>query len=186
MEVALFFGTFDPLHVGHVAIMGHVLNAGLVDELWLVPSPHNPLKDYGEITPYEERVAALRASLAYYADARLRLSEVEKEMPRPSYTILTLERLCALYPEHKFSLLIGGDSLETLPRWYRGTEILENYQILVYPRAEVRSLPASLSQQGNIHFLDAPLLNISATYIRAGRRAGLNMRFFEAGRKELL
>lgn len=182
MEIALFFGTFDPLHVGHVAIMGHVLNMSLVEELWLVPSPHNPLKEFVAIAPYTARVAALRESLAYYADPRLRISEIEADLPLPSYTIRTLERLEVLFPEHHFWLLIGGDSLLSLPRWYRGEEIVARYPILVYPRGEVASIPSQWATGGDIRMLDAPLLNISSTYIREGKRQGKNMRFFEAPR----
>ncbi|MGP1460253.1 MAG: nicotinate (nicotinamide) nucleotide adenylyltransferase [Bacteroides sp.] len=182
MDIALFFGTFDPLHVGHVAIMGHLLNTGWVEELWLVPSPHNPLKEFTSITPYHERVAALRESLAYYADKRLRISEIEDDLPRPSYTIRTLTSLESLFPEHRFGLLIGGDSLVSLPRWYRGEEILARYPIWVYPRGAVQEIPQPWQEQGNIRLLEAPLLDISSTYIREGRRQGKNMIFFEAAR----
>ena len=183
MRVALFFGTFDPLHIGHMAIAGHVLNMGVVEALWFVLSPHNPHKDILQIRPFEMRAKELRESLAYYADDRLALCDVEEYLPRPSYTMVTLEHLEAQQPDNQFYLLIGGDSLLTLPTWYRGAELLARYPILVYPRGNVRTLPTDLASHSRVQMVDAPLLDISSSYIREGKRAGKNMRFFEAARR---
>ena len=182
MRVALFFGTFDPLHIGHIAIAGHVLNMGAMDALWFVLSPHNPHKDASQIRSFDARLTELQQSLAYYADARLTVCDVENQLSRPSYTIVTLEYLEVAYPNNQFYLLIGGDSLLSLPSWHRGEELLARFPILVYPRGEVREVPESIARLGNLQMLNAPLLNISSTYIREGKRAGKNMRFFEAAR----
>ena len=182
MRVALFFGTFDPLHIGHVAIAGHILNLGVVDALWFVLSPHNPHKDITQIRSFEIRAKELEQSLRYYADPRIALCDIENKLVRPSYTILTLEYLATQHPETQFYLLIGGDSLLSLPEWYRGADILSHFPILVYPRGTVQTVPDYLAVMGNIQIVDAPLLEISSTYIREGKRAGKNMRFFEAAR----
>ncbi len=182
MRVALFFGTFDPLHIGHIAIAGHVVNMEEIDALWFVLSPHNPHKEVSRIRSFDARLTELQQSLSYYADERLALCDVEKQLPRPSYTIVTLEYLEAAHPDKQFHVLMGGDSLLSLPSWHRGEELLARFPILVYPRGEVREIPTSITHRGNIQMLDAPLLNISSTYIREGRRAGKNMRFFEAAR----
>ena len=182
MTVALFFGTFDPLHIGHVAIAGHVLNTCTVDALWFVLSPHNPHKAPDSISDFALRASALKATLAYYADPRLQLCEVENELPPPSYTITTLECLEQQYPDTRFAIVMGGDSLLALPTWYRSADIIARYPLWVYPRGDVQTIPSSLAGQGDIHILDAPLLHISSTYIREGRRKGFNMRFFEAAR----
>lgn len=182
MRVALFFGTFDPLHVGHMAIVGHVLNMGVVEALWFVLSPHNPYKDIAQIRPFNVRAKELQQSLHYYTDERLALCDIEDTLPRPSYTMVTLEYLEAQHPDKQFYLLMGGDSLLTLPYWYRGEELMSRFPILVYPRGRVQQVPAEIATLANCQMLDAPLLDISSTYIREGKRAGKNMCFFEAGR----
>jgi nicotinate-nucleotide adenylyltransferase len=185
MNVVLFFGSFNPLHIGHVAIAGHVLNEETVDLLWFVLSPQNPYKATELLAPFRERASAIQQTLDYYADSRLHLCEIEDSLPRPSYTFNTLEILADRYHEHSFSILVGGDSLVAMPKWYRGAEILSNYPILVYPRGAVQELSPAFSHYQNIHMIAAPLLDISSSYIRAGLAAGKNMKFFEAPKRPI-
>ncbi len=178
MEIGLFFGTFDPFHNGHLAIAGYALEYAPLDALWLVPSPHNPHKPVGSMSPFGERVAYLERVLTHVAEPRLGLSTVEDELSRPSYTYQTLMELGHRHPEHRFSIVMGADSLATLPTWLKGEQILRGYPLLVYPRSGNRQPSADLLARANVTLLPAPLFDISSTFIRNARAEGKRVDYF--------
>lgn len=183
MRVALLFGSFDPLHYGHLALAGYALGWGDVGEVWFVVSPQNPHKEASRLTPAEQRCEEVRGVLRGLADARLRVCDAELSMPLPSYTARTLNFLRKEYPSHSFSLLIGGDSLATLPSWREGERIMAENDILVYPRLDGTQLNEQLLRHPRVKLLDAPLVQLSSTFIREGWAAGRNMDFFTPVRR---
>lgn len=177
-RIGLFFGSFDPLHNGHLAVAGHMLKSGAIDGLWFVVSPNNPFKDAAKIASAEARCAAVERVIAALGDARVQLSRVELSLPTPSYTINTLDTLKNMHPDIAFSIIMGGDSLKDVPRWREGSRILGEFHLLVYPRGDMRQIPTELLKHPNVTIMDAPLLPISSTFIREGRCEGYNMDFF--------
>lgn len=183
MRVALLFGSFDPLHYGHLAIAGYALGWGGVERVWLVVSPQNPRKQDRLMAPAAQRCAEVEQALRAVGDERIALSRVELAMPRPSYTIATLERLREEYPQHDFALLVGGDSLASLPSWREGERIMAEYDILVYPRWDGTPIADSLRGHPRVRMLCAPIVQISSTFIREGWAAGRCMHCFTPVRR---
>lgn len=162
MKIGLYFGSFNPIHTGHLIIANHVLNEADIKKLWFVISPHNPLKPSASLLHENHRIRLVR--MAIEDDNRMFASNAEFDLPRPSYTIDTLTYLGEKYPDHEFSIIMGSDSFINLPHWKNYTAIMENYSIIIYERpgfpVEKNNLP------GNISVLKAPFLDISSTYIR--------------------
>jgi nicotinate-nucleotide adenylyltransferase len=168
-NVVLFFGTFNPIHIGHLIIAEHARQLPNIAETWLVVSPKNPHKEKHSLLADHHRL--YMAKLATEDNFKLRVSDVEFALPKPSYTALTLVHLKELYPNYNFILLLGEDNLLTFHKWKNYEEILNNHEILVYPRnaegVSNSTIPKILeSFSKRISFLQAPLLHISATYIR--------------------
>jgi nicotinate-nucleotide adenylyltransferase len=162
MQIGLFFGSFNPIHNGHLIIAQSVLeNAGL-DEIWFVVSPQNPFKKNKNLLHEFDRLDMVR--LAIDDNERFRASDVEFHMPRPSYTIDTLVYLREKHQQKKFRLIIGGDNLAIFPKWKNSHVILQEFGLIVYPRPESKS--GDLMEHPNVITIDAPLMNISATFIR--------------------
>lgn len=165
MKIGIFSGSFNPIHLGHTRLAAFIRQQAGLDEVWLMVSPNNPLKAASELM--DEK---LRYHLAQLATAELegiRPSDFELHLPRPSYTINTLEQLTAAYPQHQFSLIIGSDNMAIFHKWKDWQRILALYPIIVYPR-EGDDLAALKQKYPMMHVIDnAPLLNISATEIRA-------------------
>ena len=164
MRIGIYGGSFNPIHKGHTELAASIVQQGLVDELWLLVSPLNPLKS-GEVSDIAEYGHRLRmAQLATEGIEGVKVSDFERHLPVPSYTVTTLGELRKAYPEHEFTLVIGADNWEQFPRWYRADEIIEKYRVLIYRRPgceiEETSLPAS------VHVVDTPLFDISSTQIR--------------------
>lgn len=155
MNIALLLGSFNPIHNGHLAIAHYVVDRRLADMVWFVVSPHNPLKPADELAPFEHRVAMVR--LAIDAEPRFEVCDIERHMPRPSYTINTLRELQKHHPEHKFTILCGSDVYAQLDTWREPKAIREMVEFLVYPR-EGGSHSATMS--------DAPQFDLSATDLR--------------------
>ena len=164
VRTALFFGSFNPIHNGHLAIVRYVLDEGLNDEVWLVVSPRNPLKEGSALAPEGDRLEMARIAVKYAGlEGRLKVSDAEFSMPRPSYTIDTLERLRGEFPERDFSLLMGADILDELERWKDWRKLLAEYRIMVYPR------PGYVPQHhlDEVMLLeDAPVWDYSSTRVR--------------------
>jgi nicotinate-nucleotide adenylyltransferase len=173
MKVGLYFGSFNPIHHGHLIIANHVLQTIGIDQVWFVVSPQNPLKPSAGLLNEYHRLFLV--NLAIEPEPKLKASDIEFKLPRPSYTIDTLAYLTEKYPQHQFSLIMGSDSLCNLHKWKNYLQILQHYPIYVYKRPGVESVPAF--PKGSITIVDAPLLQISATHIRENIRKGLSIRY---------
>lgn len=160
IRTIIFGGSFDPIHVGHTALAAEALRQNLADEVWFMVSPLNPHKQGQQLTPEEKRLAMVQ--LAIEDEPRFKASDFEFTLPRPSYTLHTLQALEAAYPERTFLLLIGADNWEKFDRWYCGDLILERYPIIVYPRGNEQQ---PLLPQG-VEWLSSRLYDISSTQIR--------------------
>ena len=171
--IGLFGGSFNPIHVGHVALARELRRLAGLDEVWLMVSPQNPLKqDRDDLL--DDRLRYQMACIALYGEEGIRASDYELHLPRPSYTWHTLQRLREDYPQHTFILLIGGDNWERFPQWYRADDIVREYRIVVYPRRgsdiDRTALPPTVS------VVDTPLLDISSTEIRQRVRQGQSIK----------
>lgn len=160
IRTIIFGGSFDPIHVGHTALATEALRRNLADEVWFMVSPLNPHKQGMRLTPEEQRLAMVQ--LATEDEPRFRASDFEFTLPRPSYTLHTLQALETAYPERVFKLLIGADNWEKFDCWYRGDLILEHYNIIIYPRGE--EVQPSLPQ--GVTWLSSELYDISSTRVR--------------------
>ena len=174
MRIGIYGGSFNPIHKGHTQLAASIVAQGLVDELWLLVSPLNPLKsgEVSNIAEYEHRLKM--AELATEGIEGVNVSDFERHLPLPSYTINTLGELQKAYPEHEFVLVIGADNWERFPRWYHADEIIEKYRILIYRRPgcelDETALPAS------VQVVDTPLYDVSSTQIRESVKRGRMMR----------
>lgn len=182
MKVGLYFGSFNPVHIGHLIIANHVANLRVVEQVWFVVSPHNPLKPSSSLLNEYHRLHLVQQSID--DNPQLRASDVEFHLPRPSYTIDTLTYLGEKYPKNSFSLIIGSDSYLNLPKWKNYSLLIERYAFLVYQRPgfELKEeLPL------NVTLLKAPLLEISSTEVRKLAREGKSIRYLvpEEVRKEI-
>lgn len=161
MKVGLFFGSFNPVHVGHMAIANYMAEHTDLDQVWMVVSPHNPLKNKKTLAKDFDRLHLV--NLAIGSNNLLRASDIEFYLPKPSYTIDTLTYLKEKYPKHEFVLIMGGDNIGTLHKWKNYEQILE-HEIYVYRRPSYEE--GNLVNHKNVHVFDAPLFDISASYIR--------------------
>jgi nicotinate-nucleotide adenylyltransferase len=183
MKIGLYFGTFNPIHVGHLIIANYFANETDLDEIWLVVSPHNPLKDKATLLKDFHRLDMVKEAIE--DNPRLKSSDIEFKLPKPSYTATTLAYLKENYPNDEFSLIMGEDSLRSLKKWYNYEVILRNYKIFVYPRAvlmdELASnnpIEKSLIEHPNVKIMqDVPIMKISASYIRHAIKNGKDFRY---------
>lgn len=162
MNIGLFFGSFNPIHTGHMIIASLVRETTQVDEVWFVISPQNPFKKNKNLLHEFDRLDMVRAAIA--DDYSFRAIDVEFSMPKPSYTIDTLTLLQEKHPEKTFHLIIGEDNLFAFPKWKNADQILKNFNLIVYPRK--RSEPSSLINHEKVTMIEAPEVEISATLIR--------------------
>ena len=168
MRIAIFSGSFNPIHNGHLAIAREVLKQGAVDELWFLVSPRNPLKKSDDLMAEGDRLKMVE--LAIENEKSMVASDFEFHLPRPSYTIRTLENLRNAYPQHQFTLLIGSDNLAIIHKWVEYTRIISEFGLIVYPRPGYIIKEDSLSP--NTTLITAPLIDISATEIRNKLKKG--------------
>lgn len=172
-RIGLLFGSFNPVHVGHLILAEHFATRTGLAEVWLVVSPQNPFKAAADLLPEAQRLRWVGLALA--DNPRLRAENIEFELPRPSYTIATLDALRARHPGTEFVLLMGADNLPGLPRWQEAARLLAEFDIYVYPRPGTDLL--DLVTFSRVQVLAAPLLDISATYIRQSVRQGQSIRY---------
>lgn len=173
-QTGLFFGSFNPIHIGHMIIASYMVEFAGLDEVWFVISPHNPLKEKSTLLPDANRLYMV--NIAVEDDPRFRASNIEFHMPRPSYTIDTLIRLQEQYPTHQFALLAGSDILGSFHKWKNYESLLAQVKLIIYPRYDSR--PSEFDDHPSIRFVDAPLLEISASFIRKAIKEGKNMQYF--------
>lgn len=161
-RIGLFFGSFNPIHVGHLIIANCVLAKANLDEVWFVVSPQNPFKKSNSLLHEFDRLDMVRAAIE--KNTSFQAIDIEFQLSKPSYTIDTLTVLQDKYPNHQFHLLIGGDNVAQFHQWKNADKILEYFQLIVYPRPGQDI--SSLEHHPKVSKVDAPLLDISATYIR--------------------
>jgi nicotinate-nucleotide adenylyltransferase len=162
MKIGLFFGSFNPIHVGHLVVANVMATATDLEQVWFVVSPQNPFKKNKSLLHEFDRYDMVQMAIA--DNHRLQVTDIEFAMPRPSYTIDTLIHLEAKFPQHQFKLIIGEDNLAQFPNWKNSEKILEYFGLYVYPRPQ--SAPHPFAQHSQVQFVQAPLLDISATFIR--------------------
>ena len=173
-KVGLYSGSFNPIHHGHVMLANYLVEFSDLDELWFVVSPQNPLKKKSELLDDAERLKLVQ--LAVGDDPRFRVSDVEIHLPTPSYTINTLTALSEQYPDCQFVFICGMDSLQNLKNWREYQKILDNYELLVFPRVGYDG--GDLINYPSVTVLDTPILEISSTFIRQCVREGRDVRHF--------
>ena len=171
--MGLFFGSFNPVHVGHMIIANFMATQTDLEEIWMVISPHNPLKPKKTLARDHDRLHLVR--LAIGDNPKLKASDIEFGLPRPSYTIDTLSYLSEKYPSREFALIMGGDNLATLHKWKNYELLLRDHEIFVYQRPS--SDLSNLQQHPSIKIVEAPLMQISASYIRKCLKAGKSVQY---------
>lgn len=168
MRTAIFGGSFNPIHKGHIGLAQAILDQNLADELWFMVSPQNPLKRQEGLL--DEACRLELAQLAVQNLPGMVASDFEFHLPRPSYTWKTLEALCARYPDRRFSLVIGGDNWAIFPKWAHYEELMANYPLIIYPREGSPICAADLPPTARL--VDAPLFPWSSTQVREAIAAG--------------
>ena len=174
MHIGLFFGSFNPIHVGHMVLANYMATFTDLDQVWFVVSPHNPLKEKASLLNQNQRLHMV--NLAIGDSDILKSSNIEFGLTQPSYTINTLAHLKEKYPKHSFSLIMGEDNLASFTKWKNYDEILKNHFIYVYPRPNCSS--EDLKSHKNIIMTEAPLMDISSTMIRQALKDKKNVSYF--------
>ncbi len=183
MRIGLYFGTYNPIHVGHLIIANHMAERDDMDQVWLVVTPQNPLKSNNNLLADYHRLALVK--IAIDDNFNLRASDVEFNLPKPSYTLDTLAHLREQYPEHQFALIMGEDNLRTFHKWKNYEVILDRHQIYVYPRpitlAELNNQVAptlsEIHNHKNVIITDSPMMQISSTIIRNNIQKGQSIQY---------
>ena len=172
MNIGLYFGSFNPVHIGHLIIANHAVNNSELNQVWLVVSPHNPLKSSGSLLNEYHRLHLIQSSLE--GENNLKASNIEFHLPKPSYTVDTLTYLKDKYPQHSFSIIMGSDSFSNLSKWKNYDIIVKNYPLYIYER---QGFPIKNVLNATLHLLKAPLLEISSTHIRNLIKTGKSIRY---------
>ncbi len=173
-KIGLFFGSFNPVHIGHLVIANYFVEFTSIDELWFVISPQNPLKKKSTLLADFHRLYLLE--LAVKDSPIFKISDIEFKMPRPSYTIDTLTYLQEKYPTKNFTIIMGSDGLKSLHKWKNYETILKNYGVFVYPRQGETDI--DIAQKKSIIFVDGPKMEISSSFIRKAIKEGKDIRHF--------
>lgn len=174
-KIGLFFGSFNPIHIGHLILGNYILENSDMEELWFVVSPQNPFKDKKSLLNDHNRLDMVQLAVKNYP--KMRASNVEFSLPKPSYTIDTLTYLKEKYPDYSFALIMGEDNLDSLPKWKNSEKLIADYQIIVYPRTfEGEKKAHEYLQHENISLVNAPIIELSATEIRKMIKEGKNVR----------
>ncbi len=172
MKIGLYFGSFNPIHIGHLIIANHVVDNFVIKQVWFVVSPQNPLKKTLSLLNEYHRLYMVQ--IAIESNSKFRYSDIEFKLPRPSYTIDTLTYLQEKYPQHEFITIIGSDSLKNINKWKNSELLLKNFYFCVYQRP---GFEVEKNTQANFHLLKAPLLEISSTHIRNAIQAGKSIKY---------
>lgn len=183
MKVGLYFGSFNPIHIGHLIIANHIVENNDLDQIWFVVSPHNPLKEKSSLLADYHRLALVNEAIE--DNPKFRVSDVEFKLEQPNYTVKTLLTLKEKFPNNEFQLIMGEDNLKTLDKWFNYQYLLDNYTILVYPRAYDsldKTAPTEIYEKLKKHpsvkiIQDAPTMNISSSHIRKMIKKGKNVKY---------
>ncbi len=162
MHIGLYFGSFNPIHVGHLIVANHIVEHSEIDKLWFVVSPHNPLKDSHSLLNEYDRLHLVR--LAIEENPKFRASNIEFSLAKPSYTVDTLTYLAEKFPLERFSVIMGSDSFQNIHRWKNFEFLVKNYSIIIYKRP---GFEITETHGADLTIMEAPLLDISSTYIRS-------------------
>lgn len=180
-KVGLYFGTFNPIHVGHLIIANYMADSTQLDEVWLIVSPQNPLKKKSSLLEDYHRLALVKVAIE--DNDKLSVSDIEFSMPKPSYTANTLAYLEEKHPEYVFSLIMGEDNIRTLHKWHNYEHIINSHNIYVYPRlltegeSKLDSALPEIINHKNITLVDAPVMKISASFIRKSIAENKDVRY---------
>ncbi len=174
MKTGLFFGSFNPIHVGHMVLANYMLSFTDLEEIWFVVSPHNPLKDKKTLLAQNHRLAMVRLAVEYFP--RFKASNIEFKLSQPSYTVNTLAHLKEKYPDNKSSLIMGIDNLRSLDEWKNYEQILKNHKIYVYPRQG--SDAGKFTNHPNVIITEGPVIEISSSFIRKAISEKKDVQFF--------
>jgi nicotinate-nucleotide adenylyltransferase len=169
MKIGLYFGTFNPIHIGHLIIANHMAEYSGLDQIWMVVTPHNPLKKKETLLDDHQRLQLVFLATEDYP--KIKPSDIEFKLSQPNYTVNTLAHLQDKFPQHIFSLIMGEDNLKSLHKWKNYEVIMQNHEIYVYPRLDAKGLTSgaensAFENNSRIHFIDAPIVEISSTFIR--------------------
>ncbi len=174
MKIGLFFGTFNPIHVGHLVIANHIVEYSDLDQVWFVVTPQSPFKTKNSILDNRQRFEMVYRATKDYQN--LRPCDIEFHLPQPNYTIDTLTYIQEKYPEHEFSLIMGEDNLKSFHKWKNYELILNDHDIYVYPRHTEEPLKTKFEDHARIKKVDAPIMELSSTFIRKSRKEGKNVK----------
>jgi nicotinate-nucleotide adenylyltransferase len=174
MKIGLYFGTFNPIHIGHLIIANHFAEYSGADEIWMVVTPHNPLKNKQTLLDDYQRLRLV--FLATEAYPKIKPSDIEFKLSQPNYTVNTLTHLQEKHPQHEFSLIMGEDNLKSFHKWKNHEIILQNHEIYVYPRISPELEHSVYKNNPKIHRIEAPIVEISSTFIRENIKKKKNVR----------
>lgn len=176
MKIGLFFGSFNPIHIGHMAVAKFMANHTDLKQVWLIVSPQNPFKEKKSLADVEKRLAQVRKAIG--RNKKLKVCDIEFNLPQPSYTINTLKALQEKYPLNEFVLIMGSDNLKQFHKWKDYKTILKNHKLYVYPRGKPFSKweLKRISRYPGVTLFDAPRINVSSTFIRNQRKQGKNVK----------
>lgn len=173
-KIGLYFGTFNPIHVGHLIIANYMAEFTDLDEVWMVITPHNPLKKKQTLLDDIQRLSMVRIAVEDYP--KLKASAIEFDLPQPNYTVHTLAHLEEKYPDHSFCLIMGEDNLKSFHKWKNFEMILDNYPIYIYPRISEGAVETRFKNHPKITSVPAPIIQLSSTFIRKATKDGKNVR----------
>lgn len=174
MKIGLYFGTFNPIHVGHLTIANHMAEYSDLDQVWFVVTPHSPFKKKSSLLDNHHRFQMVDRAVEFYP--KLRASNIEFSLPQPNYTINTLTYLEEKYPDYEFALIMGEDNLKSLHKWKNHELILERHHIYVYPRISDGKVESRFDNHSKIHLINCPIMQLSSTFIRKAIKDGKNIR----------
>ncbi|WP_299128581.1 nicotinate (nicotinamide) nucleotide adenylyltransferase [uncultured Winogradskyella sp.] len=174
MKIGLYFGTFNPIHIGHLTIANHLVEHSNLDQVWFVVTPQSPFKKKSTLLDNHQRLEMVYRATKDYS--KLRPSDIEFGLKQPNYTIDTLTYLYEKFPDHMFALIMGEDNLKSFHKWKNYELILENHSIYVYPRLSKGSMDTQFKDHPKIHKVDAPIMELSSTFIRKSIKEGKNIR----------
>ncbi|MFL0077472.1 nicotinate (nicotinamide) nucleotide adenylyltransferase [Tenacibaculum maritimum] len=171
-NIGLYFGTFNPIHIGHLIIANYMVENSDLDEIWMVVTPHNPFKKKSTLLDNYHRLEMVFKATEGYD--KIKPSDIEFNLPQPNYTVHTLAHISEKYPDHQFNLIMGEDNLKGLHKWKNYETILEDYEVYVYPRISEGKIATQFDNHHKIHKVEAPIIQISSTMIRNQIKEGKN------------